>query len=65
MKMLQINDGDLRELERILPEWATMIGDRVTPRTNTQVRVVQRILTSVRWNYTPWEKSEVVNENPE
>lgn len=57
-KLLQIREEDLAELERILPQIFDQVTMRVTatPKDRTQFRVVQKILTNVRWNYGPPEE---------
>ena len=54
-RLFQINENDLAELERLLPEMAIMISEshRYDNRARTILRVVQRIMTDVRWDYGP------------
>lgn len=58
MRGFRINEDDLCELERILPQlcdFATMRPDAL-PLHRKQTRVLQRILCDVRWNYGPPEQ---------
>ena len=59
-KLYQITEEDLAELERVLPRFQDVMFDRMTPVLRTQIRVVQRILTNVRWGYGPPDKVEVI-----
>ncbi len=48
-KRYHISEDDLSELERIIPQWASLMMDRLdTPERRTQFRRVQRILTDDR-----------------
>lgn len=55
MKLFQINEDDLAELERLLPTLCETVA--MSPRANASdrvaIRVVQRIIRDVRWNYGP------------
>lgn len=53
MKMFQINETDLSELERTLPCLADTMMAILNPRLRVQWRRVQTILSNVRWNYGP------------
>jgi hypothetical protein len=56
----QINDADLGELERVLPQIVDRLYDRMDNRLRTQIRTVQRILSDVRWNYGPPHNVHVI-----
>lgn len=66
IRMHQISQTDLCELERILPELTERLCSMVNTASNqdnricTQVRVIQRIITNVRWNYQPHTKTEII-----
>jgi len=53
MKLYQIYEDDLAELERILPEIAGCLTPVLGARLRVQLRRVQSILSAVRWNYGP------------
>ena len=55
MRMFQITEDDLSELERVLPELCEAVTMRpdATPRQRTQFRQIQKIVVNVRWNYGP------------
>ena len=61
MKLFQINEDDLAELERTLPQFADALS--ITLNYNSRLRVqfrrVQSILSAVRWNYGPPTEVEV------
>jgi len=65
MKMFQIHESDLAELEHMLPELCDVVTMTVgsTPRHRTLVRKVKSILSNVRWNYGPPSNVEVVDGN--
>jgi hypothetical protein len=52
-KLFQINEDDLGELERILPQLAEAMTPALNNRLRVQLRRVQVILSNVRWNYGP------------
>lgn len=62
MKMFQINEDDLQDLERILPRMSDALMCVLTPVLKTQIRVVQRILRDVRWNYCPPDEAEEIHD---
>lgn len=53
VRLFQITEDDLAELERILPQITDVISDRLSGRLRTQIRRVQTIMSNVRWNYGP------------
>lgn len=63
MKLFQIHEGDLQDLERILPQLQNDLFDQlakpeVAPRLKRQLRMVKEILSNVRWNYGPPDQVE-------
>lgn len=66
MNFYQVNEDDLCELERTLPQLAdelltaAAMSDSVTGRVKTQLRRVKAILSNVRWNYGPHDDGSVV-----
>ena len=64
MKLYQINEDDLAELERTLPQFMSDLmplmadDNQRAPRLRTQFRRVQEIMQNVRWNYGPWSGVE-------
>lgn len=65
MKLFQINEDDLAELDHVLPELfaVTMTGytDDSAPRVRKQMRRVQEIISRVRWDYGPWSEVEKID----
>lgn len=53
MKLFQITEDDLAELERTLPQFAFVLMPNLDNRLRAQCRRVQAILSNVRWNYGP------------
>lgn len=49
----QIQENDLADLERDLPQIADAMMPHLNPRLRTKWRRVQTILSNVRWNYGP------------
>lgn len=62
MKLFQIYEADLVELEHTLPE---LLGsmDTLTNRQRVQWRRVREIVTNIRWNYGPHLESEQVHDD--
>lgn len=54
-KMMQIDENDLGELERVLPELAeaAVLSPAMSNRLRVKLRRCQRVLSNVRWNYGP------------
>ena len=61
-KLFQIYEDDLCELEKIIPSIADALAINLNPQLRTKFRVVQKILSNVRWNYGPLENVKVVEE---
>lgn len=62
MKLFQINESDLQDLEHTLPTLFERLS-LLQPSTNADkvaARRVQRILSSVRWNYGPYSEVTVI-----
>ena len=59
-KMLQINEEDLGELERTLPQLAEALMPALNNRLRVKLRRCQAILSSVRWNYGPASEVEII-----
>lgn len=53
MKLFQITEDDLAELERLSPEIADACMAVLTNATRIKLRRIQAILSNVRWNYGP------------
>ena len=60
MKMFQIYEDDLAELERLVPQIAEALPLEHAARTKTQIRRVQRVLSNGRWNYGPHDHVEAI-----
>lgn len=61
MKLFQIKEDDLAELERLLPAIMVEIYPHLTPAIRTRFRSVQRIMSEVRWDYGPPGDVEVID----
>lgn len=61
-RLVQMTEGDLAELERRVPELceALSFGSTVTNAHRVSMRVVQQILSRIRWNYGPATDVEAV-----
>jgi hypothetical protein len=55
VRLFQITNDDLVELERVLPELSESLAvtEEYSPRIRSQLRRVQTILSNVRWGYGP------------
>lgn len=54
MRQFQINEEDLAELERLVPELMDCIMEAFNDNgTRVRARKVKGILSDVRWNYGP------------
>lgn len=57
MKLFQINEDDLAELERSMPELCRLVSELPNYNQNhwikAMIRRVQRVITNVRWDYGP------------
>lgn len=53
MKLFQINENDLGELERILPQLSEALMPTMNNRLRRQLRQCQTVLSNVRWGYGP------------
>ena len=59
-RLFQINEDDLSDLERILPEITEVVEGKLDNRLRTMVRRVQSILVNVRWDYGPATEVEEI-----
>lgn len=53
MATYRIEEDDLAELERILPQFCDALFMNMTPRLRIKFRRTQQILSNVRWGYGP------------
>lgn len=60
MKMFQINENDLGELEHTLPQLSEALMPIMNNRLRVQLRRIQTTLSNVRWNYGPPTDVEVI-----
>lgn len=60
-RLFQIYESDLCDLEKILPDLASVLASQTDPRLRTQLRRVQQILSNVRWGYGPIDCVENFN----
>ena len=67
MKLYQITEEDLAELERILPDAMERLTHRpdVIPADRVNFRQVQKIIVNVRWNYGPHDNVERIDAGAE
>jgi hypothetical protein len=66
MKLFQINEDDLAELEHTLPQVFDMLAfhaKATTPQDRRWLQRVQQILMNVRWNYAPHTDITVIPAN--
>ena len=62
-KLFRIEEDDLAELERTLPEFADALLTLMNSRLRVKIRRVQKILSDVRWSYGPPSHVEQVADN--
>jgi len=60
-RLFQINESDLSELERILPQVGESLLPVMSNRDRVHLRRVQAILSNVRWNYGPPTEIEKID----
>lgn len=65
MKLFQIHEDDLSELEHLCPQlqealMRELANAQAAPRLRVQLRCVKEILSNVRWNYGPPEQVEII-----
>ena len=65
MKLFQITEDDLAELERLVPELCWDFAAQLDNRTRTKFRRCQTILSNVRWGYGPPEHVETIPAGPD
>jgi hypothetical protein len=53
VKLFQVTEDDLAELERILPQLGEALTPILTGRMRVHLRRCQTILLSIRWGYGP------------
>lgn len=64
-KLFQVNEEDLGELERILPQLSEALTSAMDNRLRVQLRRCQSILSHVRWNYGPHSEVRILPANGE
>jgi len=64
-RMFQINEDDLCDLERIVPEICDRLqlaqAGKQQGELLTKIRKLQIILTNIRWNYGPHSETEGID----
>ena len=60
MRLFQINEVDLAELERTIPEIVGTVEEHLDNRSRTMARRIREILVNVRWSYGPATEVEVI-----
>lgn len=60
MKLFQITDDDLADLEKTLPELSDALTPTMDGALRTKLRRCQLILSRVRWGYGPPENVTVI-----
>lgn len=65
MKLFQITEEDLADLERLVPEAMDRVTMRpdATPRDRAIFKRLQSIIVNVRWNYGPPENVERIDDD--
>jgi hypothetical protein len=64
-RLFQVAEGDLADLERLLPLLADALMPVLSNRTRVHLRRCQTILSNVRWNYGPPRDVEVMDAGGE
>lgn len=64
-KLFRIEEDDLAELERTLPELSDALFTQMNGRLRVKIRRIQKILSDVRWSYGPPSNIERVTDEPE
>lgn len=60
-----INEDDLGELERVIPQLAEAATPSLNNRLRVQLRRCKTILSNVRWEYGPPCEVEIIPDNEE
>ena len=60
MKLFQIYENDLAELEHILPQLQDKLMLNMDNQTRVQLRRIRQIVSDVRWNYGPPTEVEII-----
>lgn len=60
-KLFRIEESDLADLEKTVPEIADALFLHMTPALRVKLRRVQGILSAVRWNYGPPSEVERID----
>lgn len=58
IRMFQIYETDLAELERMVPDLNMDLMQHIQPRQRVKLRRIKEILSNVRWNYGPFTDVE-------
>jgi hypothetical protein len=64
-RLYQVNEEDLCELERVLPQLAESLTPILDGRLRVQLRRCQSILSNVRWGYGPPSHVERIDADQE
>lgn len=66
VKLFDVKEYDLAELERILPQFVRHLESlpyyNDKPKIRVQIRRIQQILMNIRWNYGPAGEVHFVDE---
>lgn len=62
MKLYQITEDDLADLEKLVPQLADVLMDRLDNTLRVKIRRLQKILSDVRWNYGPPTDVQIIDE---
>lgn len=72
MRLFQITEDDLAELERLLPDFHEAFGSQQlgpnapgANRLRVKVRRVKDIISNVRWNYAPHSDVQEIPAEPQ
>ncbi len=53
MPLFRIEEDDLAELEKMLPQFCDALFLNMTPKLRIKLRRAQQIVSNVRWGYGP------------
>lgn len=60
-KLYQITSDDLADLERLVPQLFTMLGETMNhAHVRTKIQRVKNILSVIRWEGLPWSRVEII-----
>lgn len=60
VRMFQVNENDLADLERLLPQLGEALFPVLNSRLKTQLRRCRSIISDIRWGYGPPDEGEII-----